>query len=85
MRRFHLTFPLLSDMEYCFTRAIGLPTVVVEGERLLHRITIVADPDGRIRRVFDDIEQPVTNAREVLGYLRGTISKAREESGRSEE
>ncbi len=78
VRRFHLPFPLLSDAEFRFTRAIGLPTFVAGGERLLHRIAIVAGAEGRIRRVFDDIESPDENAREVLAYLRGAVSGAGE-------
>ena len=76
MRRFHLPFPLLSDAELRFTRAIGLPTFVAAGERLLHRIAIVAGPEGRIRRVFDDIGVPAGNAGEVLAYLRGAVTEA---------
>jgi peroxiredoxin len=71
VRRFQLPFPLLSDAEFRFTRAIGLPTFVVAGERLLHRIAIVAAPDGVVRKVFDDIDSPANNARHVLAYLRG--------------
>lgn len=73
MRRFRLSFPLLSDAQFRFTRAIGLPTFVAAGERLLHRIAIVAGPDGRIRKVFDDIEAPAANARAVLAYLRDAV------------
>lgn len=76
VRRFHLPFPLLSDAEFRFTRAIGLPTFVAAGERLLHRIAIVAGPDGRIRRVFDDIGVPAGNAGEVLAYLRAAVTEA---------
>lgn len=76
MGRFHLPFPLLSDAEFCFTRAIGLPTFVAAGERLLHRIAIVAGPDGLIRRVFDDIRVPAGNAGEMLTYLRTAVTEA---------
>jgi peroxiredoxin len=78
VRRFHLWFPLLSDAEFRFTRAIGLPTFVVAGERLLHRIAIVASPDGHVRKVFDDIDSPAENARQVMSYLRGAASEAGE-------
>ena len=78
VRRFTLTFPLLSDAEYRFTRAVGLPTIVVEGERLLHRVAIVADPNRRIQKVFDEIERPAENAREVLTYLRQAADRERD-------
>lgn len=81
MRRFRLSFPLLSDAEYRFTRAIGLPTFVVAGERLFHRIAIVAAPDGRVRKVFDDIDSPAENARHVLAYLRRAVPGTGETRG----
>lgn len=81
VRRFHLSFPLLSDAEFRFTRAIGLPTFVAAGERLLHRIAIVAAPDGIVRNVFDDIDSPAENARQVLAYLRGAVPGAGQTRG----
>ncbi len=74
IRRFHLPFPLLSDADLKLARALGLPTVEFGGETLLRRLTLIADPQGVVRTVFDKIPDPGGHAAEVsrgLADLRG--------------
>jgi peroxiredoxin len=67
--RLHLPFPLLSDAELRFTRALGLPTFEVAGMTLLKRMALVAD-DGIIVKVFYPVFPPDKNAEEVVAWLR---------------
>lgn len=71
VRRFHLPFPLLSDADLKLARALDLPTVDFGGETLLRRLTVLADPHGIIRKVFDEIPDPGRHPLEVLAYLQG--------------
>ena len=48
--RLHLPFPVLSDMNYEFQKALSLPTFEAAGMRLLKRITLIAT-NGVIRAV----------------------------------
>jgi peroxiredoxin len=76
VRRFHLPFPLLSDAKLELTHALGLPVVEFGGEKLLRRLTLVADPQGVVRKVFDAIADPGAHALEVLGYLQSICDGA---------
>ncbi|MFL6098878.1 MAG: peroxiredoxin, partial [Actinomycetales bacterium] len=69
VERLHLPFALLSDEQHALTDAIGLPTLVVAGQRLLRRITLLVR-DGRIERVWYPVFPPDTHAEEVLRWLR---------------
>ncbi len=68
--RLHLPFPLLSDADLRFARALRLPTFEVAGMVLLKRLTLVLD-DGVIAKVFYPVFPPDRNAEEVIGWLRG--------------
>jgi peroxiredoxin len=71
--RLHLPFPLLSDADLAFTRALRLPTFEVEGKTLLKRLTLIASR-GRIETVFYPVFPPDKNAEEVLAWLRQQAS-----------
>jgi peroxiredoxin/catechol 2,3-dioxygenase-like lactoylglutathione lyase family enzyme len=67
--RLHLPFPLLSDSELKFTRALNLPTFSVAGMTLLKRMALVVD-DGVISKVFYPVFPPDKSAAEVVAWLR---------------
>ena len=48
--RLHLPFPVVSDVNYEFQKALSLPTFETAGMRLLKRITLIA-ADGVIKAV----------------------------------
>lgn len=66
--RLHLPFPLLSDAELRFARALELPTFQVDGLTLLRRVTLILR-DGIIRKVFYPVFPPDQNAAQVLAWL----------------
>jgi len=66
--RLHLPFPILSDATFALTRAIRLPTFVVEGVTLLKRMALVID-DGVITKVFYPVFPPDQSAAEVIAWL----------------
>ncbi len=67
--RLRLPFPLLSDAELRFTRALDLPTFSVAGMTLLKRMALVVD-DGVVAKVFYPVFPPDRNAAEVVAWLR---------------
>ena len=67
--RLHLPFPILSDADLKFTRALKLPTFTVAGMTLLKRMVLVID-DGIIGKVFYPVFPPDKSAAEVVGWLR---------------
>ncbi len=67
--RLHLPFPILSDAELKFTRALKLPTFTVAGMTLLKRMAFVID-DGVITEVFYPVFPPDKSAAEVVAWLR---------------
>ena len=67
--RLHLPFPLLSDSELTFTRALKLPTFQVAGMTLIKRMVLVVD-DGVITKVFYPVFPPDKSAAEVVAWLR---------------
>ncbi len=72
--RLHLPFPLLSDSELAFTRALRLPTFEFapygpESPIHLKRIALVIR-DGRIEKVFYPVFPPDRNAADVVEWLR---------------
>ena len=69
--RLHLPFPLLSDGELKFTRALDLPTFVVAGMTLLKRMVLIID-DGVIGKVFYPVFPPDKSAAEVVAFLRNS-------------
>ena len=66
--RLHLPFPLLSDSNLAFARALRLPTFDFEGVTLLKRVTLILR-DGVIEHVFYPVFPPDKNAEAVLAWL----------------
>jgi peroxiredoxin len=71
VRRFHLPFHLLGDADLRLARALDLPTAAIAGETLLRRLTLIADLQGVVRKVYDAIPDPGGHALEVPRYLDG--------------
>ena len=67
--RLHLPFALLSDEALALTRAAALPTMVVAGQTLVRRLTMLVT-DGVVEHVWYPVFPPDTHAEEVLGWLR---------------
>jgi peroxiredoxin len=68
VERLHLPFPILSDQQLTFTRALRLPTFNFEGTNLLKRIALVV-VDGTIVKVFYPVFPPDKNSEEVIAWL----------------
>jgi peroxiredoxin len=70
--RLHLPFPLLSDVDRRFARALTLPTFTVSDApargTLIRRLTLIV-ADGRIERVFYPVFPPDADAARVIAYL----------------
>jgi len=66
--RLHLPFPLLSDAQFQFTRALDLPTFDVAGMELIKRMVLVID-DGVIAHVFYPVFPPDKSAQDVIDWL----------------
>ena len=66
--RLGLPFAVLSDAALALTRTLGLPTLVVAGETLLKRLTLILR-DGTIEHVFYPVFPPDSHAEEVLAWL----------------
>jgi peroxiredoxin len=75
VERLHLPFPLLSDENLSFGRALRLPVFKVDGMTLLKRVTLIVE-DGRIEKVFYPVFPPDRNASDVVEWL---AARAREE------
>jgi len=67
--RLHLPFPLLSDADLKFARALDLPTFTTAGMTLIKRMALVSD-DGAIVKAFYPVFPPDKNAAEVIAWLR---------------
>ncbi|MEO8419974.1 MAG: peroxiredoxin [Hyphomicrobium sp.] len=66
--RLAVPFPLLSDAEFGFKEALGLPTFDAGGTAYLKRLTLFVR-DGRLAHAFYPVERPASHAREVLEWL----------------
>jgi len=66
--RFHLPFPVLSDANFAFTRAINLPIFTAAGMTLLCRMALVIDA-GVVTKVFYPVFPPDKSADEVVSWL----------------
>jgi peroxiredoxin len=66
--RLTLPFELLSDWQLELTHGWALPTFTVEGEVMLHRLTLIIR-DGVVRKVFYPVFPPATDADAVLEWL----------------
>jgi len=67
--RLQLPFEVLSDENFEFCDALGLPTFEVDGIRLLKRLTLVIR-GGIIETVFYPVFPPHKNAEDVIRWLR---------------
>ncbi len=67
--RLHLPFPVLSDFDYQFQRALNLPTFVAAGMTLLKRVTLIAN-DGVIEAVHYPIFPSDSDPVWVINYLK---------------
>lgn len=66
--RLHLPFPVLSDADYQFQKALQLPSFVAAGMTLLKRITIIAN-HGVIEAVHYPIFPSDSDPAWVISYL----------------
>ena len=67
--RLHLPFPVLSDADYQFQKALQLPTFVAAGMTLLKRITLIVN-DGVIEAVHYPIFPSDSDPAWVINYLK---------------
>ena len=73
VERLHLPFPVLSDANLEFARALGLPTFTVASTVLLKRLTFIAS-DAVIEKVFYPVFPPDRNAAEVAAWLQAVTA-----------
>lgn len=67
--RLHLPFPVLSDVNYEFQKALNMPTFAASGMSLLKRVTLIAN-DGVIEAVHYPIFPSDSDPAWVMDYLR---------------
>jgi peroxiredoxin len=67
--RLHLPFPVVSDEDYQFQKALNLPTFVAAGMTLLRRVTLIAN-DGVIEAVHYPIFPSDSDPAWVMDYLK---------------
>lgn len=67
--RLKVPFEVLSDANFALTGALQLPTFVVDGRRLIKRLTLIVRR-GRIEQVFYPVFPPDRHAEEVIAWLR---------------
>jgi peroxiredoxin len=67
--RLHLPFPILSDVDYEFQKALSMPTFVTAGMTLLKRVTLIAN-HGAIEAVHYPIFPSDSDAAWVVSYLK---------------
>ena len=68
MLRLRLPFPLLSDADLEYVKALRLPTFTVEGMTLIKRVTLIVE-DGVIIKVFYPVFPPDQDAANVIAWL----------------
>ena len=68
--RLHLPFPVLSDSDLRFARALRLPTFELSGMTLIRRLTLIVR-DGAIEHVFYPVFPPDESASQVVKWLAG--------------
>ena len=71
--RLHVPFEILSDAQFMLCDALRLPTLEVDGRRLLKRLTLVVE-HGQIKHVFYPVFPPDENANEALRWLRSRLN-----------
>jgi len=67
--RLHLPFPVVSDVNYQFQKALNMPTFIAAGMTLLKRVTLIAN-NGVIEAVHYPIFPSDTDAAWVIDYLK---------------
>jgi peroxiredoxin len=67
--RLHLPFPVVSDKDYQFQKALNMPTFVAAGMTLLKRVTLIAN-HGVIEAVHYPIFPSDSDAAWVIDYLK---------------
>ena len=72
--RLELPFPVLSDAELKFCKALRLPTFKVDGMTLVKRVTLVIR-DGAIEKLFYPVFPPDKSAEQVVEWLRDASRK----------
>ncbi len=67
--RLHLPFPIASDVNHQFQKALNMPTFTVAGMTLLKRVTLIAN-HGVIEAVHYPIFPSDSDPAWVIGYLK---------------
>jgi peroxiredoxin len=67
--RLHLPFPIVSDLNYQFQKALNMPTFVAAGMTLLKRVTLIAH-NGVIEAVHYPIFPSDSDPAWVMDYLK---------------
>ena len=67
--RLHLPFPVVSDLEYQFQKALNMPIFVTAGMTLLKRVTLIVN-HGVIEAVHYPIFPSDSDAAWVVSYLK---------------
>ena len=67
--RLHLPFPVVSDMNYEFQKALNIPTFVAAGMTLLKRVTLIAN-NGVVEAVHYPIFPSDSDPAGVIDYLK---------------
>ena len=67
--RLHLPFPLLSDADLAFGKALDLPGMEADGKYLHKRLTMIVR-DGVIEKVFYPVFPPDQDAENVIAWMR---------------
>jgi peroxiredoxin len=76
VQRLHLPFPLLSDAQLDFTRALRLPTFTFAGVELIKRLTMIVRA-GRIEEVFYPVFPSDADPDRVIGWLTSHSERTR--------
>ena len=67
-KRLQLSFPLVSDANLKFIKALSLPTMEANGKTLGKRVTLIAR-NAVIEKIFYPVFPPAENASQVIAYL----------------
>jgi peroxiredoxin len=76
VQRLHLPFPLLSDAQLDFTRALRLPTFTFAGGELIKRLTMIVRA-GRIEEVLYPVFPSDSDPDRVIGWLTSHSERTR--------
>ena len=70
--RLHLPFPIVSDVNYQFQKALNMPTFFAAGVILLKRVTLIVN-NGVIKAVHYPIFPSDSDPAWVINYLKQKI------------